>query len=142
MKLLFDLNVLIDVACRWQRFPASVELFRRAIAEPTWQVAWPLCGYTTLYYVASQLIPEQKVRQILKHFHDCLLAIPFDEKCAQVALRLQMSDLEDACIAATALEGGCDVIATRNVDDFSTSPIAAHTPDALLERMAQHGPGV
>lgn len=58
---------------------------------------------------------------------------------AQRALELPMSDLEDAMQAAAALSAGATVIVTRNIRDYSKSPVRAVTPDQLLKELAQRG---
>lgn len=132
MKILFDLNVLIDVACRWQSFPISLALYEHVTAEPRHNGAYAACGYTTLYYVIKQSLSEDRTRAVLAHWRAQLTLLPFHAKTAEIAHRLQMSDLEDACIAATAIAGRCDIIATRNVADFVSSPIPAHAPEDIL----------
>jgi hypothetical protein len=139
VRVLFDLNVLIDVACRWQRFPDSLTLYQHITTSPTDQGAFAGCGYTTLYYVMNQIISEARTRAVLVHFCTQLTLIPFTLDVATTAQRLQMADLEDACIAASAFAGGCDVIASRNVGDFTASPIAAKTPTELLALLHQRG---
>lgn len=139
MKVLFDLNVLIDVACRWQRFPDSLTLYRHVLASPAAQGALAGCGYTTLYYVIRQALSEERTRAVLAQFCAELTVIPFTRELAVTAQRLQMTDLEDACVAASALAGGCDVIASRNVQDFAASPIAASPPTAVLARLRWPG---
>ncbi len=137
MNVLFDLNVLIDVACRWQRFPESLTLYRQIIASPTDHGVLAACGYTTLYYIINQLLSDARTRAVLAQFCTELTVIPFTAEVITTAQRLQMADLEDACIAASAFAGGCDVIASRNVGDFHASPIVAHTPTALLALLQQ-----
>ena len=139
MRVLFDLNVLIDVACRWQRFPDSLTLYQQITASSTDQGAFAGCGYTTLYYVMNQLISEARTRAVLVHFCTQLTLIPFTLDVATTAQRLQITDLEDACIAASAFVGGYDVIATRNVGDFTASPIPAKTPTELLALLKPEG---
>ncbi len=95
----------------------------------------PACGYTTLYYVLSQLIPEARARAVLARFRQTLRFLPFGESTAAAAHLLRMKDLEDACIAATAFEGRCDVIATRDLAGYATSPIPAKTPAQILREI-------
>jgi predicted nucleic acid-binding protein len=129
---LLDLNVLIDAACRWREFPHSLELYNKLVTSGQDSGAFPACGYTTLYYVIKQMISEQRTRAVMENFRRRLALLPFTTRTAELAHRFQMLDLEDACIAATALEGRCDAIATRNTDDFNTSPIPARLPEELL----------
>jgi hypothetical protein len=137
VKVLFDLNVLIDVACRWRRFPDSLTLYRHVLASPTDQGALAGCGYTTLYYVIRQSLSEEHTRAVLAQFCTDLTVLPLTAEVVATAQRLQMADLEDACMAASAFAAGCDVIASRNVADFSASPIVAQTPTVLLTRLQQ-----
>lgn len=132
MKLLFDLNILIDVACRWQTFPTSLTLYNRVVTSPMHEGTFAACGYTTLYYVLTQILTGDRTRAVLANFRRRLTLLPFTDRMAAAAHLLQMVDLEDACIAATAYEGRCDVIATRNVQDFTASPIPAKTPTEIL----------
>ena len=135
MRILFDLNVLIDIPCRWEAFPESLDLYNQTLADPSIEGSFPACGYTTLYYVLKQLISVERTRSVLANYRKRLVLLPFNEKIAAAAHAMQMSDLEDACVAATAYERRCDVIATRNVADFKTSPVPARTPRDVLSRL-------
>ncbi|MDR0876893.1 MAG: hypothetical protein LBN21_02485, partial [Treponema sp.] len=42
------------------------------------------------------------------------------------------TDFKDAVICATTIREKADYIITRNIDDFSTSPIKALTPEQVL----------
>ena len=132
MRILFDLNVLLDVACRWERFPESLELFNRVVRSAEHEGGFPACGFTTLYYVLCQEIPEASARAFLKRFQETLRFIPLGERTTSSAMMLQMKDLEDACVAATALEAGFEVIATRDPAGYANSPIPARSPAEIL----------
>ena len=43
-----------------------------------------------------------------------------------------MTDFEDAVVAAIAESAGCSVIITRNITDFSQSPVSAITPEEFI----------
>jgi hypothetical protein len=92
----------------------------------------PGWGYTTLYCVIRQLLSEGRTRAVLDRFRRQLEIAVFAGPTAAAVHRLQMEDLEDACVAATAYEARCDFIATRNIEDYDHSPIPARTPEALL----------
>jgi hypothetical protein len=140
VKILFDLNVLLDVAYRPQRYPHSGQLYHRVVATRQHQGTFPACGYTTLYYLLRRNLPTARdARDTLLEWHQRLTLLPFTEPMALAAHRLSLPDFEDACVAITALEGHCTVIVTRNIADFQASPIPAQTPEALL---AQLGPAI
>ena len=132
MKVLFDLNVLIDVAIRWREFPDSKEVFECIAYDPSRIGLFPGCGYTTLFYIFRQSLPDEQTRQVLAHFRRWLVLGPFTNEVADIAHRLQFADLEDACVAATALDAKCDCIVTRDLSGFSASPIVAREPTDLL----------
>jgi hypothetical protein len=44
-----------------------------------------------------------------------------------------MPDFEDSVVAAVAAAAGCDYIVTRNVRDFTGSPVLAVTPAEFLK---------
>jgi predicted nucleic acid-binding protein len=52
----------------------------------------------------------------------------------RLALSSPMKDFEDAVVAATAARERADFIITRNVADFTASPVAAVSPDDFLTR--------
>ncbi len=135
MKILLDLNVLIDAACRWQRYPESLALYEFLAQGATAKGLIPGCGYTTLYYVLTKQIGENMARRFVARFSDTLEVARFDAECAAQALKLQFDDLEDACIAATALASGCDFLATRDSAGFAASPIPPRSPEQLLKRL-------
>jgi len=94
VNVLFDLNVLIDVACRWQRFPESLTLYRQIIASPTDHGALAACGYTTLYYIITQILSDARTRAMLASVKAEAWARSGDAKKAKETLNLY--DAEDA----------------------------------------------
>ena len=79
-----------------------------------------------------QEIAETTARKFLKRFQETLRLIPFTERTTRSAMILQMKNLEDACVAATALEGGFNLIATRDPSHYANSPIPARSPAEIL----------
>jgi len=51
-----------------------------------------------------------------------------------------MSDFEDAVIASAAEAAECMWIVTRDLDDFSNSPVTPITPEEFLTQAAQEPP--
>jgi hypothetical protein len=123
VKVRFDLNVLIDVACRWRQFPDSLTLYRQVLASPLAQGALPGCGYTTLYYVIRQSLHAERTRAVLAQFSAELAVLPMTAEVIATAPRLQLANLEDACVVASDFTAGYNVIASHNVADFHASPI-------------------
>ena len=61
---------------------------------------------------------------------------PTTTESLRQAGRLDMRDFEDAMQVAAGLACRADVIATRNVRDFTAAPMPAQTPADLLDRLA------
>jgi hypothetical protein len=53
---------------------------------------------------------------------------------------MNLSDIEDAMQIAAAIACRANVIVTRNVGDFSTSPIAVMTPEDYVRDWASPPP--
>ena len=54
------------------------------------------------------------------------------EKSFEKALSLEASDFEDALQYYSALQTECEMIITRNKNDFQFSEIAVYSPDEFL----------
>jgi hypothetical protein len=135
MNVFFDLNVLIDIGSGRAGMAMSHALYDQVRRSALHTGAFAAAGYTTLWYILRPLIGAVRTRAALEEWRRRLTLLPFNERTAAVAHRLALPDFEDACQAATAFEGQCDVIATRNVRDFAQSPIPAMTPEALLAQL-------
>ncbi len=132
MKWLIDLNVLLDVIQhRLPFFDASAQVISKTVrGEATGFIA----GHemTTAYYIvnryASRQAADDLVDWLLIHFE----IISESAAIFKHARELVFADFEDAAIASAAEAAQCDYIVTRNVVDFTNSPIPAITPADLL----------
>ncbi len=132
MRVLVDTNVVLDVL---QGRPAFVndaalifDLVERGI------ITGLLCAttITTLAYLAGKTAGKQaatkQIRQLLVLFE----VAPVTRAVLDAALASKTSDFEDAVLAEAALQAGAQVIITRNLRDFTHSPVRAHTPAQWL----------
>ena len=62
--------------------------------------------------------------------------LPVEKQTLADADALPGSDFEDNILIATAVAASLDAIVTRNVTDFSHSPIPVWTPAELLKRLS------
>ena len=135
MRLLLDINILLDVAFWRPGEPASSRVIASCGREHEAWLAWH--SLATLNY----LIEREHSAPIARDFLRSLLGWA-DVAVAQHADALQaldwpMPDYEDALQAAAAAACGAQVILTRNVRDFKGSPVPAMTPEAFIK---QHMP--
>jgi hypothetical protein len=60
-----------------------------------------------------------------------------DKANFQRARQLPLNDFEDAVVSSVAQATSSDYIVTRNVPDFTGSPVPAMTPTEFLEALAE-----
>lgn len=132
MRVLIDLNVLLDVLQRREPFYAASAAVLSAAVRGEIKPCVPAHSLTTIHYIiarhAGREHADAAIDWILGRFE--ILA-----ETREVFLRarsLPMNDFEDAVVAATAAAGRCDRIATRNVADFAGSPVPAGLPQEIL----------
>jgi|SRR5688572_18513194 len=140
MRILADLNVLLDVAQnRIPHYSASEEVLRRArLAE--YEALIPAHAITTLHYVLRKWsglnLAEQTICSLLASF----TVAPADSSTFQRALDLSFPDFEDPVVAALAESSHCDYIVSRNSGDFLKSPVPAISPAQFLELLQAQKP--
>jgi len=95
---------------------------------------------TDVYYVINQSLRRQGIGDVSKA-KEKIIALKtlvgiYDTTAPDIdaALALDMTDFEDAVVAATAKREGADYIVTRNEADFTGSPILAINPHEFLQQ--------
>jgi predicted nucleic acid-binding protein len=132
MKVMLDLNVVLDVVQRREPFyAASAAVLSQAIDGST-IACLPGHVLTTLHYLVARHTGRKQAGALvdwaLAHFE-----IVAQDRAQFVRARsLSFDDFEDAALASAAEAAGCDLIVTRNVADFRRSPIPAVTPQKFL----------
>ena len=131
MRLLLDINILLDVAFQRPGEPATSQILARCGRDHEAWLAWH--SIATLSY----LIERQQSKTVARAFLSGLLTwadiATTQRSDAQQALEWAMPDYENALQAAAAVACGAQVILTRNVRDFKGSPVRALTPEAFVQ---------
>ena len=130
--MLVDNNVLIDVALRRQPFfSPAVELLERLAQDPgRGFMAWHTVS--TFYYIVQQTLGDERTRSIIAELSGFLTVASITHESLLYALSLSMTDFEDAMQVAAAQAAGAEHVVTRDISDFTNSPIPAITPDQAL----------
>lgn len=134
MKVLVDINVLLDVfQKREPHYQASARVVAM-IEEGQLEAVFPAHGLTTLYYLArkhaTQPDAEAAMDKVLEHFEIGNLDLGGWKRARSLA----MDDFEDAVVATVAETTGSTWIITRNTADFVDSPISAISPTEFLSQ--------
>lgn len=132
MKLMLDLNVLLDVVQRREPFyEASAAVLSNVVSG---QNSGSLPGHalTTLYYVVQRFSGRDQADTFVDWLLTHLEVVPQGKAQFIRARSLPMTDFEDAAVASAAESAECDVIVSRNVSDFEGSPVQVMTPEEFL----------
>ena len=133
MKLLIDINVLLDLLQRRQGFtkPAA-ELFAAVeMKRATGYVA--AHTITTAYYIVRRSQGAPAAESAVLTLMRVIEVVPVERHDLLRALALGWNDFEDAVQAVCAEKVGAEFIVSRDLSDFRGSPVPAIAPpDALL----------
>ncbi|MBI2073462.1 MAG: PIN domain-containing protein [Gemmatimonadetes bacterium] len=137
MKLLLDINVIVDVLARrkpWVDDAAAVlSLLDDARAEGFVAVH----TITTIEYLLTKDLNRKRAAAALVDLLRLVRVVPVDHDMILKALSLGWKDFEDAVQAVCALEIGADYVVSRDPEDFSSFSIPVVTPSELLTLVAR-----
>ena len=135
MRVLLDTNILLDVVeKREPYFSDSYQVFKLSATKEIDAIIGA-GSVTDIYYVVRKNC--KNVEKAAGYIIDLFKVVTFvDTKAADIqeALKFSFSDFEDAVVAATAARENASYIITRNVDDFSKSPVPAINPADFLKK--------
>ena len=136
MRLLFDVNVVLDVLLDRKPFAdascAAWEAVERGDAEGMLSAH----AVTTLHYLNAKSVGVRRATATTEALLTVFDVAPVDEAVLRAAVALKWSDFEDAVTAAGARRAKCDAVVTRNPRDFKGAPVRVLTPaevSALLK---------
>jgi len=132
MRLLIDINVLLDVALQRPGAPASAKLLGLCGRQHEGWLAWH--SVATLAYLIERQQSAISGRDFIRSMLVWADVAHTGRADALAALDLPMRDFEDALQVAAAMACGAQVIVTRNERDFKASPVPALNPDAFLRK--------
>lgn len=132
MRLLIDINVLLDVALQRPGAPAASRLLGMCGRRHEGWLAWH--SVATLAYLIDRGQSSVSSRDFIRSLLVWADVAKTGRSDALAALELPMRDFEDALQVAAAMACGAQFIITRNERDFKTSPVPALNPDAFLRQ--------
>ena len=132
MKLLLDINIILDVVFDRPGEPASSALIATCSQQNQAWLAWH--SVATLAYLIEREKNAATARAVIADLLTWAKVATTGHPDALHALQLPMADFEDALQVAAAQACGAGYIITRNVRDFGKSPIAALTPENFLKQ--------
>ncbi len=131
MKLLLDLNLLLDVVQhREPHYAASAHVLNYALKNDCGCIA--AHAVTTLHYLVAKYADRQKAEELIDWLLLNFTISQVDRHVFQRAQALGFAGYEDAVVCACAEQQHCDYIITRNSKDFSKASIAVLTPGEFI----------
>jgi predicted nucleic acid-binding protein len=132
MKIMFDLNVLLDVLQqREPHFAASAAACAMAVRKEISGLI-PSHALTTIAYIVRRHAGATKEKEALDWLLANFRVAPASHEHMLRARNYGWVDFEDAVTAALAEANGCHVILSRNVPDFPSSSVPAVTPGEFV----------
>lgn len=135
MRLLLDINVLLDVALQRPGARASARLLGLCGRQHEGWLAWH--SVATLFYLIERQQSAISGRDFIGGLLEWADIAGTGRADVVAALDLPMRDFEDSLQAAAAMACGAQFILTRNERDFKASPVPALNPEAFLRRFAE-----
>jgi predicted nucleic acid-binding protein len=132
MKVMLDLNVVLDVVQRREPFyTASATVLSQAV-EGEHVACLPGHALTTLHYIVAKHASRKQAGTLVDWVLAHLEVVAQDRAQFVRARSLKFEDFEDAALASAAEAAVCKCIISRNVADFRNSPVPAVTPEEFL----------
>ena len=134
MRLLFDTNVILDIALnREPHHKNAIELFKK-INNKSFSGFVTATTITDLYYIIKKDVNHDTAISFIKDLIEIFEIIGIDKSTIKKALNSNMKDFEDAVQSVASNFNDIDFILTRNTKDFKNSKVKAISPRTFLKR--------
>ena len=138
MRVMLDLNVIVDIAEAREGFcDKSREAFEKALAEGV-ELFFPIHGFTTLHYLLAHAKKGETSKGYIAWLCDHVMCAPADMSVIKAACASAVKDFEDAVVDETEQFIGCDFIVTRNTRHFEPSHVKVVSPGEFIEILSQN----
>lgn len=134
MRALIDTCVVLDALQNREPFCGDAQQIFLAVANKHLVGFLTAKSATDIYYLTHRHThSDQETRRVLNTLFNLFELLDTTGIDCRRAISSDMTDYEDAVMAESALRSGIDCIVTRNLKDYTKSPVQIYTPDALLK---------
>ena len=135
MKIMIDLNVLVDVLQRRTPFLLLSAKVCDAVKAGQCEGLVAAHAVTSLFYLLRRGTDSVAAEKALDWLLSTFDIAPADNSIMLAARLLSFTDFEDAVVSASAVARSCDYIVTRNLGDYRNSPVNAVAPEEFLQML-------
>lgn len=133
MRVLIDTCVIIDALQSRVPFAEAAQKIFIHSANKQFEGYITAKSVTDIYYLTHRLThSDAETRKILSKLFTLFYLLDTTSLDCQKAISSEITDYEDAVMVETAIRSEMDCIVTRNVKDYTKSPIKVHEPSAFL----------
>jgi len=132
-RLFIDTSVMMDLL--GERVPHYDSIAKIATLADKGKVKMVVSAfsYPTVYYLLTKFESSGKVKEKLRKFKIISEISDLDEMIIEKGLASNFSDFEDALQYHCALKADCEIIITRNPEDFKESAIPIMSGEEFLK---------
>jgi len=131
-RILFDSDVIIDVMIQRQPFVLNSASALNTATNPDIEAYLAAHAVTNIFYILRQQLGIAKTLEILERLLQILKVATVNDSIIRSALKSTLTDFEDAVTSEAARVAGVELIITRNMNDYVTSPVPAVLPETFL----------
>jgi predicted nucleic acid-binding protein len=138
MVILIDTNIILDYLIARQPFMDNADKVLRLCFEQKCNGYIAAHSVTNIFYILRRQFSVNERKKMLIELCEFIEIAGIQKKQVIDALvNEDFNDLEDRLQVECARLMNADYIITRNITDFSSSPIPAILPDDFLEKIAE-----
>jgi len=139
MKIVIDNNVILDVFQNREPFVQFSSRVLRLVETKQVKGYVTANSITDIHYVLSRALKDkEKVYAAIDILLQLIDIIDVTAKDVKNAFHPDVGDFEDELISVCAKRTKMDYIITRNIKDFTNSPVPAITPEDFLTDFFEH----
>lgn len=135
MNVMIDTNIIIDSIAARQPYNRDAEQIMLLAAGRKLKASITASTVTDIYYLSKKRLGDaNQAKELLQKLFTIIEIASVDKNDCIKALAAVMDDYEDAVLAVCAKRMKADYIITRNLNEFSNSPVEPISPADFLSR--------
>ncbi len=132
MKALVDTNIILDVLTKREPFHLDSSKIWSFVTDEILRGYISAISVNNLFYIVRRLKDQKTAESFVDQILEDFRIIPLTSNILKQARTIPKKDFEDLIQYFSAIHEGCDVIVTRNKEDFPSVGIKIMNPAELL----------